>query len=98
MIYVDDFKSRIDNAGKHPISFSGHLFAYPLDDSALLAFGHKIGLRPEWLQKPGTPRCHFDVTRTMRAEAVRRGAKEVSYLDGSRLRHEIGNHDPEASI
>jgi hypothetical protein len=43
----------------------------------LLSMAVKIGLAQRWLQKPGTPREHFDVCLSMRTKAVQLGAIEV---------------------
>lgn len=76
--YVDHFnpKARSKN-WRYP--GASHLVC---DTSAELdALAVKMGLRPEWKQSPGAPTEHFDLTRRMRAEAVRLGAKEVSIRD-----------------
>jgi hypothetical protein len=89
MIYVDDYKWRVQEYGKSrwPMSFSGHLFSVPPDDAALVAFGESIGLKADWLQFPGTPKAHFDVTDGKKLLAVRKGAVRISFMDGARLRH-----------
>lgn len=45
----------------------------------LLDFARQIGLKPEWLQKPGTLHEHFDLRPTKRELALKFGAQEVSY-------------------
>lgn len=44
-------------------------------NSEAMRFGLRLGLRRDWF-RPGRPGC-FLVTRSMRAEAVRRGAVEI---------------------
>jgi hypothetical protein len=43
----------------------------------LVAFAKRIGLKPEWIQKPGTTHEHFDLTERRRAAALKAGAHEV---------------------
>lgn len=44
----------------------------------LVAFAKRLGMRPSWLQHPGTDREHFDLVPSKRAKAVRLGAREVN--------------------
>lgn len=44
----------------------------------LITFARRLGLRPDWIQYPNTPRQHFDLTSAKRILAVRLGAVEVS--------------------
>ena len=43
----------------------------------LIAFAAKIGLKPEWLQKPGTYQEHFDVINSRYGMALRGGAQKA---------------------
>jgi uncharacterized protein DUF4031 len=43
----------------------------------LVAFARRLGLKPEWIQYPGTRRQHFDLVASKRARAVQLGAVEV---------------------
>ncbi len=43
----------------------------------LMAFARRIGMRPEWLQKPGTKHEHFDIFGERRNRALRAGCVEV---------------------
>jgi hypothetical protein len=52
-----------------------HLFADT--EAELVMFGLRIGLLASWLQKKPRSLVHFDLTRGMRARAVRLGAVEV---------------------
>ena len=60
-----------------------HLMADTTDE--LVEFAWRIGLRPEWIQFPGTPKEHFDVTAGRRVAAVRAGAVEISSADAVEL-------------
>lgn len=73
MVYVDD--------ARHPLGqmLMCHMLADSTDE--LLAMADAIGLQRRWLQKQGAPDEHFDVCRSKRLEAIRRGAKEVSSRD-----------------
>lgn len=76
-VYVDDamIQARV---GRLDAKWS-HLTA---DTKAELhAFAESIGLRRAWFQdKPGG-RWHYDVTESLRAKAVIRGAVEIAYRD-----------------
>ena len=50
----------------------------------LLAMADAIGIDRKWLQCPGEPKEHFDVSKGNRAKAVALGAKEIG-------RKEVGN-------
>lgn len=64
------------------------LMSHMLADTTaeLESMARKLGLKPEWIQCPGTYREHYDVCASRRAEAVRLGALEVSTLELVRLR------------
>jgi hypothetical protein len=47
-------------------------------EEELLAFGAKIGLRSDWLQRGATADAHFDLTPGKRKLAVARGAIELT--------------------
>lgn len=53
-----------------------HMIADSSDE--LNAMADQIGVARKWIQKPGTPREHYDVSMAARAKAVRLGAVEVS--------------------
>lgn len=82
-IYVDNMRLRRKVAGVRSNATWSHLFADTTTE--LLAFAvDQLGLRAEWLQYPGTHREHFDVTLTVRARAIQKGAVEITYP------HEVG--------
>lgn len=78
-VYVDDMKRPARPAGyRGPgTPLWSHLLADTSEE--LLAFAHGLGLRRGWLQHPGTPREHFDVTNTVRERALRAGAVPIRY-------------------
>ena len=43
----------------------------------LITFAAKIGLKPEWLQKPGTYQEHFDVMNARYGLAIQEGAQKA---------------------
>lgn len=47
----------------------------------LVAMAVKIGLKPRYIQYPGTWKEHFDVTEPKRRQAVAAGAIEVTWKD-----------------
>ncbi|MGH8156602.1 MAG: DUF4031 domain-containing protein [Rhodanobacter sp.] len=62
-----------------------HLMADSLDE--LHAFAAKLGLKRAWFQSKRGGAAHYDVTDTVRAQAIRHGAIALSrYGDGERLR------------
>lgn len=92
MIYVDDMRRPARITGR-PAKWS-HLLADTSEE--LAAFAARLGLRPEWLQHPGTHREHYDVTETVRTEAIRLGAKPISYIreTGALLARKRAAHPP----
>lgn len=62
----------------------------------LIAFAKRLGLKPEWIQNPGTKRQHFDLVQSKRARAVQLGAIEVPshWIHGdSRKIRDFKHHD-----
>jgi hypothetical protein len=47
-------------------------------EAELRDFGAKIGMRPEWLQHPGTYQFHFDVMDSKRERAITLGAIPIT--------------------
>lgn len=86
MIYVDDFQFEA-TVGRTKGKWS-HLVAIPADDPELIGFAVGIGLHPTWIQKPGTPETHFDVTDSYRQRAINAGAEPISVLRLIKLRRE----------
>lgn len=78
-VYVDDMR-RQATVGRTRGRWS-HLFA---DTSQELAgFAAELGLRPEWLQHAGTHREHYDVTDSIRDQALALGATPITYPRGT---------------
>lgn len=74
-VYVDDMRRRA-RVGRLDAVWS-HMMA---DTSAeLAAMARAIGLRPQWVQHPGTPLEHYDLTESRRRAAVAAGAVEIAY-------------------
>lgn len=69
-VYVDDSKIRFGRM------WMCHMIA---DTTAeLVAMAERIGVAREWIQKPGTPREHFDICLSKRKLAIDAGATEIS--------------------
>lgn len=89
-IYVDDMRMPAI-VGSGPGAVTGrwsHLMSdEPVGASGeLLAFAVRLGLRPAWIQHPGTPKEHFDLTDAKRDLALRLGARAIGYgREGSAL-------------
>lgn len=47
----------------------------------LLAMVDAIGIQRKWIQDPGTPREHFDISMTKRAAAIKCGAIEITWRE-----------------
>lgn len=72
-VYVDDmYRYRIGQYGRMRMS---HMVADTRDE--LLKMADRIGVNRKWIQNAGTPREHFDVSKSKRELAVRAGAEEV---------------------
>jgi hypothetical protein len=83
-VYVDDYKIRADvpNGPRVVRGVWCHMTADTTDE--LLAMAKTIGMKPSWIQKPGTWQEHFDVTLSKRKLAIAAGAIEVGMLDSVR--------------
>ena len=76
-VYVDDMKAQF---GRMVMC---HMLADT--DEELLAMADRIGVQRRWHQHPGTPRSHFDIALSKRAEAVKAGAQEIRWRDSGRV-------------
>lgn len=88
-VFVDNWSEAKQIGGYRPAIWS-HLTVGPYDPiEELHAFARKIGMRREWFQGPPGdpwPRMHYDVTKTRRADAVRAGAREITWREWGRQR------------
>lgn len=78
-IYVDNFGVPA-TVGRHTSRWS-HLITDSADLEELHAFAARLGLRRSYFQGKDPKRPHYDVTASKRAQAVRLGAKEISYRE-----------------
>lgn len=87
-VYVDDFYTRADVPnGNHVVRGKWcHMTADTREE--LDAMATRIGLRPSWIQYPGTWKEHYDVTLSKRRLAVAAGAVEIGYREAAR-RHAV---------
>jgi hypothetical protein len=79
MIYVDD--AWIPATVHSTRGEWSHLVAIPFNESELLEFGKRLGLKASWLHfgTCSAASCtHFDVTSAVREEAIRLGATPVT--------------------
>lgn len=76
-VYVDSAK----------ITYRSMKMSHMLADTTeeLLDMASRIGINHRWIQKPTTPKEHFDICEQMRKEALRLGAIEVSSKDLVRI-------------
>jgi hypothetical protein len=83
-IYVDDMRLKA-TVGSLTARWS-HLMAGPGDDVAELhAFAARIGLRRSWFQGPPKHHPHYDVTDTKRQQAIREGAKPITWREAGEM-------------
>lgn len=76
-VYVDD--------AKNPY---GHLImSHMVADNhyELMQMARRLALKPEWLQRGGTYREHFDISQTKRRAAIKFGAIPVNSRDLVRI-------------
>jgi len=84
-VFVDDMlvAASVANRGHVVHGHWSHLMADNPDE--LRRFATRLGLRPSWVQKAGTPLEHFDVTAGKRQRAIDLGAVEISYGEAGHL-------------
>ncbi len=72
-VYVDNMRA----------PFGRMVMCHMVADSTveLLEMASKLGLKNGWIQSAGTPKEHFDLSLTRRAEAVKLGAVEITSRD-----------------
>lgn len=70
-VYVDSMKAKF---GRMTMC---HMIADTTDELNLMA--DAIGVARKWIQYPGTPKEHYDISMTKRADAVVLGAVEVTW-------------------
>lgn len=86
-IYVDDMRRlTIPRGGTRRARWS-HMFTDQDDQTELHEFAARLGLEREWFQNARWEvthpwRCHYDVTDTVRARALDRGARPTTYPRG----------------
>jgi len=77
-VYVDDRNLPAGVPGGAVVRARwGHLFADT--EGELRAFAATIGLKQAWIQDPGQPQVHFDVTARMRQRAIAAGATPATW-------------------
>lgn len=80
-VYVDDMKMPA-TVGRYTSNWS-HLTADSSEE--LLDFAKKLGLRPSWIQCPGTWKEHFDLTEGKRQQALKKGAVPIGLMQAGQL-------------
>jgi hypothetical protein len=69
-VYVDDMRAKF---GRMVLC---HMLADT--DEELHAMAARIGMKPEWHQKPGTIKSHYDISLSKRKLAIYFGAVEIN--------------------
>lgn len=72
-VYVDDMKARY---GRMVMC---HMAADSTEE--LLEMADRIGVQRKWIQHPGEPKEHFDISLSKRALAVKAGAIECTWRE-----------------
>jgi len=73
MVYIDNFNAPFRNM------VMCHMIADTTEE--LLEMVDKIGVKRKWIQHPGTIHEHFDICLSKKAEALRHGAKEITWRE-----------------
>ncbi len=70
-VYVDDMRAK----------FGRMILCHMIADTTeeLLQMADKIGVKRKWIQKPGTPDEHFDISLVKRSSAIFHGAIEITW-------------------
>jgi len=76
-VFVDNMKAK----------FGRMVMCHMLADSReeLDAMADRIGVARRWIQYPGTPKEHYDVSMSARAKAVAAGAVEIDMRDAAQM-------------
>ena len=76
-VYVDNMRA----------PFGRMVMCHMIADSTeeLVAMARRIGVNPKWIQKPGTPREHFDISLGCKARALVEGAVLIDQRDTARM-------------
>ena len=73
-IYVDDYRMK----------WKGMVMSHMVSDTSteeLIEFAKKLRLKPQWIQKQGTWREHFDVSESKRQLAIKLGAVPLQFME-----------------
>jgi hypothetical protein len=76
-VYIDNFY--VTGGGDFGRMKMSHMIADTSEE--LVEMAKAIGMKPEWIQNPGTPREHFDVCMSKRLKAIKLGAKAVPFRE-----------------
>lgn len=82
-VYVDDMlrPAIVKNGPRQVRARWSHMLADT--HQQLLDMASELGLRPEWIQREGTPHEHFDLTEPKRIQALGFGAVAIRYPHGT---------------
>lgn len=78
-VYVDDMGAQFGRM------IMVHMIADTTEE--LLDMVDNIGVHRKWIQNPGTPHEHFDISKSKKQLAISRGAKPISWLQLSCMIH-----------
>lgn len=76
-VYVDDMRAPFGRM------IMCHMMADTSDE--LLQMADTIGVARKWIQYPGTPKEHFDISLSKRALAVKHGAIEITQREMAQI-------------
>jgi len=78
-VYVDDMRAQ----------FGRMIMCHMIADTPeeLRAMADTIGVARRWVQHPGTPREHFDIALSKRAQAIAAGAQSITWRQLGEIMH-----------
>jgi hypothetical protein len=80
-VYVDDMNLRADVPDGDQVVRGRWSHLYADTEAELRDFARQLGLRESWIQHPGQIGVHFDVTASKRQQAIRQGARPVTWRE-----------------
>lgn len=97
MTYVDEIIDWGDIARDRGLRWAKWCHMIADTHEELMAMAHRLKLKPEWIQKPGTDDEHFDLIPSKRTLAIKYGAKPVDLLEMGEIWLRI-HRDPESNL
>lgn len=76
-VYIDNYNAK----------FRRMIMCHMIADSTeeLISMAKAVGVNPKWIQYAGTYNEHFDICLSMKAKALKLGAKEIPMMELGRM-------------